>query len=150
MERVRACGARKKGGKWMCRHVFGFRFFLYFFSSLGSILRFPLQQTPLGPTATGRPSCKWGGGHLLQICHSGGEAANLHTVRKEEREKCLAFWNACFCSALLLPNPLLLKETRGRTRTLSKAERKPRDDFKDCIMTGETVSDVSDRQSPLQ
>lgn len=111
--------------------MFGLRSFLYIlffffldeFSSFGRILRFPLQQTPLGTTAKGQPVCQWGGGHLLQIYPSKQEAANLHTVKKDEGKERTA-------------DSLSLTKTWGQARALSDREGKPKDDLMDYIMTG--------------
>ncbi|MED6232912.1 hypothetical protein ATANTOWER_004178 [Ataeniobius toweri] len=156
MEIVSECGGRKRSKVDMeAQLMFGLRsFFIYIlfflddFSSLGSNLRFPLQQTPLGPTAKGRPSCKRGVGHLLLIYPSRGRQKTRTKQRKKKESNALHFELLAFTLHCCCP-PLPI-ETRGRTRELSKRETKPKDDLTDYIMTEETLPDVFDRQSVQQ
>lgn len=119
------------GGTCFGSDIFIFWIFFFFFFPLGSILRFPLQQTPFWPNGKGTAILQArGDGHLLQMYRKRWGGSKLAHSKKEEEIKMpciLKRWLSLCTAAAAHPR---WKETRGRTRTLSKAESKPKEDFR--------------------
>lgn len=135
MERVRACGARKKRKVDVEARVlvqiflfFFSGFFFSFFSSLGSILRFPLQQTPFWPNGKGTAILQArGDGHLLQMYRKRWGGSKLAHSKERRRDKnalhfeTLAFALHCRCCP-----PPLKRDKRTNADTKQSREQAKR------------------------